>query len=90
MKLRITTGILIAALALCANAAFAQDQKQDTSPIDPNAPLQPLDMPTKPANPGEISRSPRNGRKDRQRAAKAESLSARCRGRLKDGRLKAG
>ncbi|HXC31534.1 MAG TPA: hypothetical protein VNZ56_03620 [Verrucomicrobiae bacterium] len=52
MKLRITTGILIVALALCASAAFAQDQKQDTSPIDPNAPLQPLDMPSKPANPG--------------------------------------
>ena len=30
------------ALALCATAAFAQDQKQDTPPIDPNAPLQPL------------------------------------------------
>lgn len=30
-------------LVLCTTAAFAQDQKQDTSPIDPNAPLQPLD-----------------------------------------------
>jgi hypothetical protein len=56
MKLRIITGTLIVALALCASAAFAQDQKQDDtttpSPIDPNAPLQPLDMPSKPANPG--------------------------------------
>jgi hypothetical protein len=42
MKLRETSWILVAALALCATAAFAQDQKQDTSPIDPNAPLQPL------------------------------------------------
>jgi hypothetical protein len=33
----------MAALALCATGAFAQDQKQDTSPIDPSAPLQPLD-----------------------------------------------
>jgi len=43
MKLRETSWILVAALALCANAAVAQDQKQETSPIDPNAPLQPLD-----------------------------------------------
>jgi hypothetical protein len=43
MKLRMTNWTLVAALALCATAAFAQDQKQDTSPIDPNAPLQPLD-----------------------------------------------
>jgi hypothetical protein len=35
--------VLVIALALCATAALAQDQKQDTSPIDPNAPLQPLD-----------------------------------------------
>ena len=33
---------LAVALVLCTTAALAQDQKQDTSPIDPNAPLQPL------------------------------------------------
>jgi hypothetical protein len=43
MKLRNTSWTLVAALVLCVSAAFAQDQKQDTSPIDPNAPLQPLD-----------------------------------------------
>lgn len=43
MKLREINRILIVALVLCGNAAIAQDQKQDTSPIDPNAPLQPLD-----------------------------------------------
>ena len=43
MKLRNTNWTLVVALVLCATAAFAQDQKQDTSPIDPNAPLQPLD-----------------------------------------------
>ena len=41
---------LVAALAfVCATGAFAQDQKEDTSPIDPNAPLQPMD--TSPAYP---------------------------------------
>jgi hypothetical protein len=43
MKVRETSWILAAALVLCTTGAFAQDQKQDTSPIDPNAPLQPLD-----------------------------------------------
>jgi hypothetical protein len=43
MKIRETGWTLVAALVLCTTAAFAQDQKQDTSPIDPNAPLQPLD-----------------------------------------------
>jgi hypothetical protein len=43
MKLRNPRWALVVALALCATAAFAQDQKQDASPIDPNAPLQPLD-----------------------------------------------
>ena len=43
MKLRMTNWTLVAALVLCTTAAFAQDQKQDTSPIDPNAPLQPLE-----------------------------------------------
>jgi hypothetical protein len=43
MKLRNPIWALVVALVLCATAAFAQDQKQDTSPIDPNAPLQPLD-----------------------------------------------
>lgn len=45
MKLWKTSCALVVALALCAAAAMAQDQKQDQepSPIDPNAPLQPLD-----------------------------------------------
>jgi len=43
MKLQNTSWTLVVALVLCATAAWAQDQKQDTSPIDPNAPLQPLD-----------------------------------------------
>src|SRR5258708_6267811 len=43
MNLRRTSWALVVALVLFATAAFAQDQKQDTSPIDPNAPLQPLD-----------------------------------------------
>jgi hypothetical protein len=47
MKMRETSWILVVALVLCTTGAFAQDQKQDTSPIDPNAPLQPLD-----SNPG--------------------------------------
>ncbi len=43
MKHRTTSWIFVVALALCANVAIGQDQKQETSPIDPNAPLQPLD-----------------------------------------------
>jgi hypothetical protein len=43
MNLRNPIWTLVVALALCASAAYAQDQKQDASPIDPNAPLQPLD-----------------------------------------------
>jgi|HubBroStandDraft_6_1064221.scaffolds.fasta_scaffold23030_2 hypothetical protein len=43
MKLRNPSWTLLVALALCATAALAQDQKQDTSPIDPNAPLRPLE-----------------------------------------------
>jgi hypothetical protein len=43
MKLQSTSWTLVIALLLCAGTALAQDQKQDTSPIDPNAPLQPLD-----------------------------------------------
>jgi hypothetical protein len=43
MKLRKKNWTLIVALVVCASVAFAQDQKQDTPPIDPNAPLQPLD-----------------------------------------------
>jgi hypothetical protein len=42
MKLQTTGWTLVAALVLCTTAAFAQDQKQEPSPIDPNAPLQPL------------------------------------------------
>jgi hypothetical protein len=38
-----TSWALCAALVFCASVAVAQDQKQDESPIDPNAPLQPLD-----------------------------------------------
>ncbi len=43
MKLRQTIWALGVAVLLCASAAVAQDQKQDQSPLDPNAPLQPLD-----------------------------------------------
>jgi hypothetical protein len=43
MNLWKTSRALAVALVLCATAAYAQDQKQDTSPLDPNAPLQPLD-----------------------------------------------
>jgi hypothetical protein len=43
MKWLETSWTLVVALALCTTGAFAQDQKQDSSPIDPNAPLQPLD-----------------------------------------------
>jgi hypothetical protein len=43
MKLPEKSWTLVVAAILCATAVFAQDQKQDTSPIDPNAPLQPLD-----------------------------------------------
>jgi hypothetical protein len=43
MKLPEKSWTLIVAVMLCATTMFAQDQKQDTSPIDPNAPLQPLD-----------------------------------------------
>ena len=34
---------LVAALTLCSAGAFAQDQKQDTPPVDYNTPLQPLE-----------------------------------------------
>ncbi|MGA7792921.1 MAG: hypothetical protein WCA19_07775 [Candidatus Acidiferrales bacterium] len=43
MRLWETSWTLIVVLVLCATGAFAQDQKQETSPIDLNAPLQPLD-----------------------------------------------
>ena len=43
MKLRNTSWVLMAVVALCASAALAQDPKQNVSPLDPNAPLQPLD-----------------------------------------------
>src|SRR5579863_5763121 len=42
MKLRVKTWTIVITLALCATAAFAQDQRQDTPPADANAPLQPL------------------------------------------------
>jgi hypothetical protein len=51
MKLREKSWTLAAALVLCATTAFAQDQKQDTSPIDPSAPLQPLDASPSGASP---------------------------------------
>jgi hypothetical protein len=57
MKLRIANWTLVAALVLCTTAAFAQDQKQDTSPIDPNAPLQPLDTNPTPSG-GNVNRPP--------------------------------
>src|SRR5271169_4245810 len=43
MKLRIKSWSVVVALALCATAGFAQSQKQDAPPIDPNTPLQPQD-----------------------------------------------
>jgi len=43
MKLRQTIWVLGVVMLLCASAAIAQDQKQDQQPLDPNAPLQPLD-----------------------------------------------
>ena len=43
MKSREIGWTLAVALLMCGTVAFAQDQKQDQSPIDPNAPLQPLD-----------------------------------------------
>lgn len=51
MKLRNTSQALLFALVLCGTTAFAQDQGQGPSPIDPNAPLQPLDSTTKPGYP---------------------------------------
>jgi hypothetical protein len=53
MRLRETCGALVIALLLCGTAAFAQDQKQDepASPLDPNAPLQPLDANPAPGYP---------------------------------------
>src|ERR1700722_17147235 len=42
MKLRVKTWTIGLALALSATAAFSQDQRQDTPPVDANAPLQPL------------------------------------------------
>jgi hypothetical protein len=42
MKLRLKIQAIVMALALCTTAAFAQDQKQDTPPVDANPPLQPL------------------------------------------------
>jgi hypothetical protein len=51
MKLRFTNWTLVAALVISTTAAFAQDQKQDTSPIDPNAPLQPLESTPSGGNP---------------------------------------
>ena len=43
MNLRASSWALAVSLSLCATMAFAQDQKQEQpSPLDPNAPLQPL------------------------------------------------
>jgi hypothetical protein len=55
MRSRKTIWALVAALALaCATGAFAQDQKEGNSPIDPNAPLQPLET-----NPGPNEAGPK-------------------------------
>ncbi len=43
MNLWKTIRALAVALAFCATAAYAQDQNQPISPLDPNAPLQPLE-----------------------------------------------
>jgi hypothetical protein len=51
MKMWKTMRTLAVALALCATAAYAQDQNQGASPIDPNAPLQPLETSPGPAYP---------------------------------------
>lgn len=51
MKLWKVIRPLVVALVLCAPAAYAQDQRQDVSPIDPNAPLQPLETSPGPAYP---------------------------------------
>jgi hypothetical protein len=42
MTFRKKNWLVIAALALCATASFAQDQKQGATPPDQNTPLQPL------------------------------------------------
>jgi hypothetical protein len=46
MKAWKISGILGVALLLCVSLAMAQDPKQGMPPIDPNAPLQPLDTTT--------------------------------------------
>jgi hypothetical protein len=50
MKLRVRSWALAVSLSLslCATIAFAQDQGQQPSPLDPNAPLQPLYTPPAP------------------------------------------
>jgi hypothetical protein len=57
MNLWKTSCAFVVTLALCATATMAQDQRQDQnpSPIDPNAPLQPLD--TTPSS-GSSNRAP--------------------------------
>jgi hypothetical protein len=57
MKLWKTSCALVVTLVFCATVAMAQDQRQDQnpSPIDPNAPLQPLD--TTPSG-GSMNRAP--------------------------------
>jgi hypothetical protein len=41
IKLRVKIHTIVMALALCTTAAFAQDQRQNTPPVDANPPLQP-------------------------------------------------
>jgi hypothetical protein len=48
MKLLKNTCTFALAFALCGTAAWAQNQKPYDTPIDANAPLQPLDAPAKP------------------------------------------
>ena len=53
MKMRHTAWTLFFALLLCASAGFAQDQKQDMSPVDLSTPLQPLNASPSPSPSGE-------------------------------------
>jgi hypothetical protein len=53
MTFRKKTLPLIAALALCATASFAQSQTQGAAPADPSAPLQPLDSNSRTTSPNQ-------------------------------------
>jgi hypothetical protein len=53
MKAREKSWALVVALVFCATTALAQDQRQDTSPSNPNAPLKPLDTSSSGGNPNQ-------------------------------------